>query len=298
MVEVKAVKKHFGPVSAVDGVSFTAREGEIFGLLGPNGAGKTTIIRMIMNILAPDEGAISFNGSRIMEADKDRIGYLPEERGLYKKVKVEDMLLYLAVLKNLDRQEARQRIDMWLDRFDLLAWKQRKVDDLSKGMAQKIQLIASVLHEPEFIFLDEPFSGLDPVSTDILRGAILELAKQGRTVLFSTHNMEQAERICNRILIVHYGKEVLSGTLAEIKERFGTNTVAIEFDGNVDFLEDTPIVKDIIHYPRWVEVELVDTASPDELLNALVGKVSVRRFEVMAPSLHKIFIQQTGEVNE
>lgn len=298
MVEVKSVKKHFGPVAAVDGVSFTAQKGEIFGLLGPNGAGKTTVIRMIMNILAPDEGVISFNGSRITEADKDRIGYLPEERGLYKKVKVEDMLFYLAALKNLDRQEARQRIDRWLERFGLGGWKQRKVDDLSKGMAQKIQLIASILHEPEFIFLDEPFAGLDPASTDVLREAILELGKEGRTILFSTHNMEQAERICHRILIMNHGKEVLSGNLGEIKKQFGTNAVAIEFDGSADFLKDSAIVKDVIQYPRWVEVELIDTASPDELLNALVGRVSVRRFEVMAPSLHKIFIQETGETDE
>lgn len=292
MVEVKDIRKSFGALKAVDGISFTAHDGEIFGLLGPNGAGKTTTIRIIMNILAPDEGEIQLDGKNITEEDKDRIGYLPEERGLYKKVKVEDMLLYIASLKNMRKVEAKQRIKEWLEKFQLGDWQNRKVDELSKGMAQKIQIIATLLHDPAFIFLDEPFIGLDPVSTDTLREAILELGKSGKTILFSTHNMEQAERLCQRIFIINQGKELISGRLDEVKAHFGTNTIAIEFDGDIDFLQESGLVKHLIRYPRWIEVELNDQASPNDLLELLVRKVSVKRFEVVVPSLHKIFVNQ------
>jgi ABC-2 type transport system ATP-binding protein len=295
LIELRSVSKSFGQVIAVDRISFATREGEIFGLLGPNGAGKSTTIKMIMNIFNADSGSILFNGSPIREADKDRIGYLPEERGLYRKVKINEMLLYLASLKNADRSAAEKRLDEWLARFNLLEWKNRTPESLSKGMAQKVQFIASILHDPEFIFLDEPFSGLDPVSTDVLREAVLELGSSGKTILFSTHNMEVAEKICSRLLIIDHGREVISGSLADIKSRYGHNTVAVEFDGTIDFGSLSGIVRNVFRFPRWVEVELAEGASPQKLLKYLLDQVSVRRFEVVSPSLHKIFVELVGE---
>jgi len=294
VIELQSVSKSFGQVRAVDTISFATREGEIFGLLGPNGAGKSTIIKMIMNILAPDSGSILFDGSPIRESDKDRIGYLPEERGLYRKVKINEMLLYLASLKNADRSAVEKRLDEGFARFDLAEWKTRTPEALSKGMAQKVQFIASVLHDPEFLFLDEPFSGLDPVSTDVLREAILELGRRGTTILFSTHNMEVAERICSRILVIDHGREVISGSLADIKSRYGHNTVAVEFDGAIDFGSLAGMVRNVSRFPRWVEVELLEGASPQTLLKCLVGQVSIRRFEVVSPSLHNIFVELVG----
>jgi ABC-2 type transport system ATP-binding protein len=295
MIELRAISKSFGRVKAVDGISLSAKEGEIFGILGPNGAGKSTMIKMIMNILKPDSGWIFFNGKSIRESDKDRIGYLPEERGLYRKVKINEMLLYLASLKNTDRRTASKRLDAWLDRFNLLEWKTSTPEVLSKGMAQKVQFIASVLHDPEFLFLDEPFSGLVPVCADSLREAILELGSRGKTILFSTHNMEVAERICSRILVIDHGREVISGSLADIKTRYGKNTVAIEFDGTIDFGSLSGMLRNLSRFPRWVELELVEGVSPQALLKILVDQVSVRRFEVVAPSLHNIFVELVGE---
>jgi ABC-2 type transport system ATP-binding protein len=290
MIELRCVSRRFGQVTAVDGISLETREGEIFGLLGPNGAGKSTTIKMIMNILRPDSGEILFNGNRIRESDKDRIGYLPEERGLYRKVKINEMLLYLASLKNAHRAAAEKRLDEWLSRFDLLECKTRTPETLSRGMAQKVQFIAAVLHDPEFIFLDEPFSGLDPVSTDVLREAVLELGRRGTTILFSTHNMDVAEKICSRLLVIHHGRELLSGSVADIKSRYGRNTVIVEFDGIIDYGALSGMVKSVARFPRWVELELTGGASPQILLRKLLDQVSVRRFEVASPSLDRIFV--------
>jgi ABC-2 type transport system ATP-binding protein len=295
MIELQSVCKSFGRVQAVDGISFATKEGEILGLLGSNGAGKSTTIKMIMNILTPDSGSILFNGSPICEEDKDRIGYLPEERGLYRKVKINEMLLYLASLKNIDRSTAQQRLDEWLMRFDLLEWRSRTPEALSKGMAQKVQFIAAVLHDPEFLFLDEPFTGLDPVSTDVLREAVLELGNRGKTILFSTHNMEVAEKICSRLLVIDHGREVISGSLADIKSRYGHNTVVVEFDGAIDMRPLSGMVRTVSRFPRWMEVELLKNASPQAFLRRLVGQVAVRRFEVVTPSLHKIFVELVGK---
>jgi ABC-2 type transport system ATP-binding protein len=294
MLEVSDVTKTYGETVAVDSLSFQSSPGEIFGLLGPNGAGKSTTIRMIMNIIGPDAGTIMFRGTPLTEADKNRIGYLPEERGLYGKVTVAEMLLYLASLKNVSRSQAEPRMHEWLERFDLLEWKDHKIEELSKGMAQKIQLIAAIIHDPEFIFLDEPFAGLDPVSTDVLRKAVVDLNKAGKTLLFSTHNMEQAERICHRVLILDKGRKLIEGPLTEVKERFGKRSIAVEFDGDIGFLERNDAVRSIIHFPRWAEIELADGHTPDEVFSALAGRVSVRRFEVVLPSLHKIFVDQLG----
>ncbi len=298
MVEVCNVRKRFGSgpsaVQAVDGVSLRAGEGRIFGLLGPNGAGKTTVIRMIVNILAPDEGAVLFDGRPIRPQDKRLIGYLPEERGLYKKMPVNDLLLYFAALKGRPRREVQPGIDAWLERFGLADWKKRKVEELSKGMSQKVQFIAAVAHDPQVIFLDEPFSGLDPVGAEALREAVLELGREGRTILLSTHIMEQAERMCGEILLIHRGRPVLAGTLEQIKSRFGRNSVVVEFDGDPEVVRASGLVSGLIAYPRWVEAQLAEGATADDLLRALVGRLSIRRFEVVAPSLHRIFLRQVG----
>lgn len=298
MLEVRAVEKCYGELKAVDGVSFTANPGEIFGLIGPNGAGKSTMIRMIMNIIGPDRGEILFDGKVIGEGDKDRIGYLPEDRGLYRKVTVEEMLLYLAELKSLPRRAALPRIGTWLERFGLQAWQKRKIEDLSKGMAQKVQLVASVLHQPAWLFLDEPFSGLDPVSTDVLREVILDLGRSGTTILFSTHNMEQAERICARILLMDHGREVLAGRVEEVKARYGSNSVVMEFDGDASFLESSDLVSHVTRYPRWVEVAMTSPPRPEELLRLAAARLRIRRFEIVAPSLHRIFVQMVGGAAE
>ncbi len=291
-VEVLEVKKRYGAVQAVDGVSLTATPGKIYGLLGPNGAGKTTTIRMIMNIIAPDQGRILFDGRPINPSDKNRIGYLPEERGLYKKMTVNELLLYFASLKGRARADTQQSIDSWLERFDLTEWKTKKVEELSKGMSQKIQFVVAVLHDPDILFLDEPFAGLDPVSTESLRGAILDLGKGGKTILLSTHIMEQAERMCSQILIIDHGREVLSGSVEQIKSRYGENSVIIEFDGDPEIIHRSDLIADAISYPRWLEARLAQGVTPDGLLSFLIGKVSIKRFEVVTPSLHKIFIDQ------
>ncbi len=293
-VEVQGLCKRFDTVRAVDGVSFAAEPGAIFGLLGPNGAGKSTTIRIIVNILAPDAGRVLFDGRPAGPADRDRIGYLPEERGLYRKMTVNDVLLYFASLKGKRPGEVQAGIDRWLARLQLSEWKGRKVRELSKGMSQKVQFVAAVAHEPEVLFLDEPFAGLDPVSTEVLQEAIRELGRQGRTILFSTHIMDQAERLCSQVFIIDRGRELLSGTLEEIKRRYGRNSVAVEFDGDLDFLKGSGLVTNLLSYPRWVEAELAPGRSADELLQAIAGRVSVKRFEVMAPSLHKIFVDRVG----
>lgn len=294
MLEVDRVVKAYDAVKAVDGLSFAARPGEIFGLIGPNGAGKSTTIRMIMNVIAPDSGTILFDGDALGEAMKARVGYLPEERGLYKKVKVMDMLLYLASLKGAPKASARASAEAWLERFDLADWKDKKIEALSKGMAQKVQFIGSVVHDPDLVLFDEPFSGLDPLSQDLLLEVMLELKKAGKTVLFSTHVMEHAERICDRLLLVRKGKALVSGTLAEVKAASGTGAVQIEYDGDASFVAGLPFVAEARTLPRWLEVSLRAGESPDALLAAVAGRLRVRRFEVVDPSLHSIFVRLVG----
>lgn len=294
MFTVENISKSYSNVRAVDGLSFETRPGEILGLIGPNGAGKSTTIRMIMNIIAPDSGRISFAGKPLTEADKERIGYLPEERGLYKKTKVGEALEYFAALKGMPKAQARASIDAWLGRFDLAEWKNRKVSELSKGMAQKAQFIGAVAHNPAVVLFDEPFSGLDPLAQDELLSAIVELKNKGATVLFSTHIMEHAEKICERILLMDKGREVFYGTMADIKSRYGRNAVQLEFDGEASFVAKLDFVASVTAYPRWIEVELKDGADPDLLFSAAAGRLRMRRFETVAPSLHKIFIRLVG----
>ena len=298
MIEVQEATKRFASTTAVDGVSFRAEPGAIFGLLGPNGAGKTTIIRMIMNILAPDSGQVLLNGRALREEDKNIIGYLPEERGLYARQTVNEVLLYLAGLKDSPRDVAQPSIDRWLARLDLTEWRDRKVDELSKGMAQKVQFIAAVAHDPSVVCFDEPFSGVDPVSTELLREAMLEIAAAGKTVLFSTHLMDQAERMCHQILLIDQGREVIAGGLDDVKAQYGTNTIQVEFDGDIGDLRRSPLVSSVVQYPRWVEIEPAEGTGTAEILRVLAGRVSIRRFEVVSPSLHQIFVREVGGTRE
>jgi ABC-2 type transport system ATP-binding protein len=295
MIEVKNLVKHFGETKAVDGVSFdSSPEQGIFGLLGPNGAGKTTIIRMLMNIIAPDSGMILFNGKEFTEDDKNLIGYLPEERGLYPNFKVGEILTYFAQLKGKNPKSIQDNIDFWLDRFDLLDYKDKEVSSLSKGMAQKVQFICSIVHDPKLIFLDEPFSGFDPVSTDLLRENIIELGRQGKNILFSTHIMEQAEKICSEIFIINKGKEVISGNLSDIKKQYGSNSVIVEFDGDGSFIENLDFVDNVLKYPRYMEVNLKKGAEANQLFKSIAGKINVSRFESKTSSLHNVFVTLVG----
>ncbi len=294
MIELQEAVKQYGKLKAVDSISFTAESGEIFGLLGPNGAGKTTTIRMIMNIIAPDTGRILFDGRQMTEADKNRIGYLPEERGLYKKMRVEELLLYVGRLKEQPDERLRPNITRWLSTFGLSEWKNRKIEELSKGMAQKVQFMAAVVHDPDIMFFDEPFSGLDPVSTDQLRESIHSLAQEGKTVLFSTHIMEQAEKICSRILLMNRGKEVVSGTLSDVKNRFGQRTVHMEFSGDGSFIGSLPQVARVVSFPRYSEITLSEGADTDALLRNLASRLSISSYTISTPSLHSIFISLAG----
>ncbi len=295
LIELLNVEKNFNSLRAVDNVTFSVKRGSIYGLLGPNGAGKTTIIRMIMNILAPDSGMITINGEKISEDSKDSIGYLPEERGLYKKLKVNEMLQFIGQLKSVGTSELRSSIDKWLEIFELTKWKNNRISELSKGMSQKVQFIGSVIHNPELLILDEPFSGLDPISADMMNGIILKLNSEGTTILFSTHIMDHAEKICSNIFLIDKGKGILSGPLQQIKDSLGKKSIIIEFDGNGGFIKSLPMVEKVIEYTRFVEVELKDSRKSDELLKSIIGKIEIHKFEIVSPSLHKIFIDTVGE---
>jgi ABC-2 type transport system ATP-binding protein len=294
MLEVDSVVKTYGTLRAVDGLSFAARPAEIFGLIGPNGAGKSTTIRMIMNIIAPDSGTILFDGRPMDAGGKEKIGYLPEERGLYRKGRVLDTLVYLARLKGMPEKASRASALSWLERFDLSDWKDRKIEELSKGMAQKVQFIGTILHDPKLVFFDEPFSGLDPVNQEKLFDILEELKGRGTTVLLSTHIMEQAEKACDRLLLIDRGKAVVAGTVSEVKAAYGKNSVQIEFEGDASFVRELGFVAKATERTRWMEIELRPEASPSQLFSALAGRLDVRRFEVEAPSLHRIFLSLAG----
>lgn len=281
--------KSYGDVEAVRDVSFTVAGGEIFGLVGPNGAGKTTTIRMLMDIIKPDSGTISILGEPLQESTKDRIGYLPEERGLYRKLDVWDTLLYLAALKNVGPRLAQERASSWLQRVGMLPHKRKKINELSRGMGQLIQFIVTVIHDPELVIFDEPFAGLDPVNTQLVKEVILELKAQGKTIMLSTHMMNQVEELCDRILMIDGGRSVLYGDLAEIKRRFRSNSVLLQCAGPVGEIEGIIGRRD---HGSHVELFLDEDTTPQQVLEALVSRgVGVERFEVSTPSLNEIFIQ-------
>ncbi len=290
------VTKRFGNVTAVDGVSLAIPQGTIHGFLGQNGAGKTTTIRMIMSILYPDEGRIRVLGQDNAEAVKDRLGYLPEEKGLYKKMKTAEILTYFGRLKGMSAGAAKKRARELLTRFDLGDWIHQKCEALSKGMGQKVQVLGTLIHDPELVILDEPFSGLDPVNVDVMRDVILEMKRDGRTVIFSTHIMEQAEKICDSIFLIHEGKKLLDGPLAEIKAS-GDHGVHVDYDGDGRVLRDLAGAERINDSGKHAEIFLADGTDPQEILAQLVGKLTIRRFDLREPSLHEIFVRAVGGNN-
>ena len=295
VLAVRDVVKTFGVVRAVDGVSFTVRQGTITGLLGRNGAGKTTTIRMITGIFLPDSGSIEWAGGAGGRDARDRIGYLPEERGLYKQMKIFELLLFLAEIKGRRGAGVAKSIDRWLERFELAEKKDAKVEELSKGNQQKVQLIGTLLHDPELIILDEPQSGLDPVNMVLVRNLLRELKEEGRTILLSTHMMGEAERMADDIVLVHQGKVVLDGSLESVRESFGKNTLHIDYEGDGHFLGELPDVLRASIVNNAAEHSLSEGADPQKILQASFGRLRIRKFEVAAPSLEEIFIEKVGE---
>ena len=295
VIDVQNVSKHFGKATAVNQVSFRVEKGQIFGLLGPNGAGKTTTIRMINHILNPDTGYISILGEAVSPKSQERIGYLPEERGLYKKMKVFDQLMYLAQLKGLSQTAAKTAIEFWLDRFEASSWKKKEVSELSKGMSQKIQFIATVAHDPEIYIFDEPFSGLDPINSEMLKEVILEEKNRGKTILFSTHRMEQVEQMCDDICLFNQGKAVLQGNLQSIKQSFGNNTVLLDFIGDSEFLNQLEGVRINNRSTNFAEIRLLEGASPQHILEIAMKHAEIQRFEIVQPSLQDIFISTIND---
>lgn len=291
VIKVKEVSKTFGDTKAVDQVSFEIPAGKIYGILGPNGAGKTTTIRMINHIMVPDSGEIFIQGKPVGPETQPLIGYMPEERGLYKKMKVGEHLVYLARLKGMSDAAAKKSLNYWLDRFEAGEWKKKEVGELSKGMQQKIQFIATIAHDPDIYIFDEPFSGLDPINSELLKEVILELKSRGKTVLFSTHRMEQVEQMCDDICLYNHGKKVLDGNLNDIKKSFGRNTVIMEFEGDGSFFDRFDGIRFNNRSNRFVEMILGDVIKPSELLALAMQHLEIIRFEMVYPSLHEIFIQ-------
>jgi ABC-2 type transport system ATP-binding protein len=294
-LRVSNVTKRFGEFTAVDDLSFDVRAGRVFGFLGPNGAGKTTTIRMIVGITFPDEGAIELFGERVSPALQNRIGYLPEERGLYKKMKVVDQLKYFAALKGVSGGEAEKRIDFWLERMRLSEWKRKKTSDLSKGMQQKIQFISTVLHDPDLLILDEPFSGLDPVNVEFMIDVLAEFRTQRKTVIFSTHLMETAERLCHDIILINRARMVVGGSLREVKESYGTNLIAFRGTNADRVLEDKSLVERLVSHADEQELHLADGVDTQRVLKALIESGAiVSKFELTEPSLNDIFIEKVS----
>ncbi len=297
-VVFEGVVKRYGDFTAVGGIDLRVPRGALFGILGSNGAGKTTSIRMLMDILRPDDGTIRVLGEAAGDAVKSRIGYLPEERGLYKKMRVGELLIFYGRIKGRRRESLEPLVSRWLARMGLEGWRDRRVEELSKGMAQKLQFVATVVHEPELLVLDEPFAGLDPVNRDVLRDAVLELNRSGTTVVFSTHVMEQAEQLCDRLVLLHRGRVVRQGTLDAVRAAEGRRAARIRYrlrPGQV--LAGLPGVTRVDDQGQEAELVLASDADPSALLRALVDRADVTGFEVRAPSLHEIFKRIAGETS-
>lgn len=288
-VEIESVTKTFGPQTAVADLSLAVPEDSIYGFIGPNGSGKTTTLRMIMRILHPDSGTIRVLGQDTWSSVNDRVGYLPEERGLYKQMSVRDILRYYAALKGL--RDSRAAIDAWLERLDLADHATKKVAALSKGMSQKVQFIATVVARPSLVLFDEPFSGLDPVNNEVLREAILDLRKAGTTVIFSTHDMSVAEKMCDLIFMIYRGHKVLDGTLESIQDAYGSDTIRVRLEGDGNGLEGLPGVTKVTDFGRLQELRLASGADPQRVLAALMERGPVRHFELTRPSLQDIFVR-------
>ena len=295
-VQLDRVRKSFGDFTAVKELSLTVRAGRVFGLLGPNGAGKTTTIRMIVNITAPDSGTIELFGSKINQASQDRIGYLPEERGLYRRMRIYDQLRFFAELKNVRGKLVEKKIDEWLARVKLSEWKYKRSMELSKGMQQKIQFLTSVLHDPDLLILDEPFSGLDPINVELLKDIVLDLKRAGKTIIFSTHQMEVAEKICDDICLLNRSQKVFEGSLREIKSSFGRNSVAVRCEGGDGVLDDPALVSKLVRHADEAQALLAQGADAQVLLRRLIDSgATIGKFEMVEPSLNDIFITKVTE---
>ena len=291
----ESISKSFDGVCAVQDLSVRVPAGCIYGFLGPNGAGKTTALRMVMNIIYPDSGAIRVLDQDSLARAKDRVGYMPEERGLYPRMTVSAVLVYLGELKGMDRPGAEAAVMRWLKEVDLSGWAAHKVHDLSRGMQQRLQFVATVLHDPDLLILDEPFSGLDPVNVDMVRSIILRLKESGCTIVLSTHMMEQAESLCDRILLINRGRKVLDGTLDEVKARYQVGCVAAELEGDTGFIAGLPMVASVTPSGRELDIMLAGADNDQALLAALVGRVRVRSFRIKTPTLREIFVSAVRE---
>ena len=291
-VTLSGVSKSFAGHAAVSDLSLDIRRGSIFGLLGPNGAGKTTTLRMVLNILGPDGGRIEILGRPSDQAARDRIGYMPEERGLYPRMVVEEQLVFMAEIKGVPRKEAARRLPRWLERMGLSEWGKRRMNELSKGMQQKAQFIATVLHEPEVLILDEPMSGLDPVGNNLMRDILLELRGAGATLVLSSHQMETVERLCDRVALIHKGRKILDGSVSEVKRDHGTNTLALAYEGDGAFLRGLLGVTVVSDSGRFAEMRLSGGADPQAVLREAASRLRVSRFEIVEPSLHDIFVSK------
>ena len=289
IIELYGVTKTFGSVVAVDDLSLEVPKGSIYGFIGPNGSGKTTSIRMIMKIMYPDKGTIQINGQPHNSHRLQNVGYLPEDRGLYKKINIGELLLFHGELN--DGKDLKNRADYWLDRLDLKEYKDKKVETLSKGMKQKLQFIATILHQPEIIILDEPFSGLDPINADLLKDVILELQKKGASIIFSTHDMSMAEKMCDYIFMIHQGKKVLDGTLSNIQDQYGNDTIQIQTESGVSALRGIAGIEKVNDFGKLQEVRVASGSDPQQILADLLKKTRITRFEIAKPSLNDIFIR-------
>src|SRR5215510_14856733 len=298
-ISVDRVSKSYGDFVAVNELSIEVKTGSIFGLLGPNGAGKSTTIRMIVNITMPDSGQITLFGLPISAKLQERVGYLPEDRGLYKKMKVGEQLAFFAELKGISRQESQKRIEAWLDRIEMTEWKNKKWEELSKGVQQKVQFVSTILHSPDLVILDEPFTGLDPISASLLKEIVHGLKEKNKTIIFSTHLMEQAEELCDEICLINHGRKLLGGPVREIKRGFGWRYVAIDGENFEETLKNNPLVKEFTPNRDHTKIFLQDGADPQALLQKLVGDgARITKFEMVAPSLNEIFIESVKRANE
>ena len=289
-LELENIRKVYDQKVAVDSLSLSVPQGVIYGIIGPNGAGKTTTIRMIMNIIAPDSGRVMFDGKKADISFLERVGYLPEERGLYKKMTLRQVITYMAELKGCPRKTTAGRISPWLEKMGLIEYIDQKVEELSKGMQQKLQFITTIIHEPDIIILDELFSGLDPINVELIKGILMDLKTEGKTILFSTHVMEQAEKLCDNICMILDGKKVLDGKIGDIKSQFGKNAIQVEIEGDGSFIKQLPGVSNVTEHNNYLEIALAENTDSHSILRLMIDKVKVRRFEQVEPSLHEIFI--------
>ena len=295
-VEIEDVTKTFGEHTAVDSLSLSVPEGSVYGFIGPNGSGKTTTLRMIMGIFYPDMGAIWVFGNKHQGARSERIGYLPEERGLYRKMKVRELLRFYGGLKS--NRSVKEEVDMWLEKLDLTKWADSKVEALSKGMSQKVQFISAVITKPELLILDEPFSGLDPVNLDVIRAAVLELKAGGATIIFSTHDMTVAETMCDFIFMIYKGKKVLDGTLTSIQASYGQDILRVNCEGERAVMSDLEGVTMIRDFGNMQELQITNDADPQKIMSTLMSRTQVNSFEITRPSLHDIFVRIANPAGE